>query len=493
MLTPSVLAAACPTKNILLDSYHSDISRQTSIFFSKKGIDLCELQRWQQSYPIIFPWDPSYDTLRQGYNRAGQFYPKMIVLCERRKHAQWALLKAKDLNISFSIRSGGHSTVSFSLSNDFLIDLSRRDYINFDSKTELIQVGASVRNGQLADTLGPLGYVLPSGTCQNVAVAGLSMGGGIGFLERKFGLTLDSMVSATIILADGKIVTADESNYSDLFWAIRGGGGGSLGLVTDFTFKVYKVSKLVLFEMSFPFKHLEKVMQIWQTWAPHQTFNLTTELDLYSIKDKPETPISIAGEFIGKKRKLNKILEIFDGLYSTKKVWYATIKEAALHFSSPYPAPFQFFRNLFIVEPLNDTLLEILNQFILTASSGVSIEIDSLRGQIYKTGHESTAFAWRDAHFWMLFKAYTHDQRQLASLTDEVKYIYKKFLDNNIPEHVYVNFHNLDLSKDAYPKAYWGKNAHELSLIKTKYDPTNFFQFQQSIPLITPSVCNKCA
>lgn len=114
---------------VLEEKYTTDVSRSTVNFFKSKGIKLCQLLKWQEEHPVIYPWDEYYNSLRLGFNRAGQFFPKMIIMAEKKKDIKWGLDIAIDLNIEFAIRSGAHDSMNYSLSNGIIIDISNRNYI----------------------------------------------------------------------------------------------------------------------------------------------------------------------------------------------------------------------------------------------------------------------------------------------------------------------------------------------------------------------------
>ena len=476
---------------VLEEKYTTDVSRETALYFESKGISICELEKWQSKYPILYPWDEYYNSYRLGFNRAGQFFPRMIVMSKRRRDAKWALAISIKLEIEFSIRSGAHDPTSFCLSNGIIIDLSKRDYIKVCD--DIIKIGVGVRIGPLVEKLAETEMVLPTGTCQNVGIAGLSMGAGIGFLERKYGLTLDSMLSATILLANGDIIKVDDKCYPDMFWAIRGGGGGSLGIVTDFEFKVYKLSSVLLFELWCPFKNFIEVFGTWQKWAPFQVDNLASNLNLYPLSavksGSKKEAILVGGQFEGSKIDLKVLLSVFRGLCTSCKIWRSTVVDAAIYHATPNPPLFFSYLNLFSPICLSTNALRNLAKMMLSAPDGASIEINSLGGFVSGISSNETAFMWRKSLFWMLIKGPTDNQRLLQQSANWVRKTYDGLLDDGLRNKktgvgmLYCNFKDVDLSPEQYPLAYWGKNSERLSKVKGKYDPCDIFNYAQSIPL----------
>jgi hypothetical protein len=475
---------------VLEEKYTTDVSRSTVNFFKSKGIKLCQLLKWQEEHPVIYPWDEYYNSLRLGFNRAGQFFPKMIIMAEKKKDIKWGLDIAIDLNIEFAIRSGAHDSMNYSLSNGIIIDISNRNYIEVCEKN-IVKMGGGVRIGPLVDKLAEHGLIIPTGTCQNVAISGLCLGGGIGFLERKYGLTLDNVLSMTILLADGEFVEANCKCNADLFWALRGGGGGSLGIVTDFVFQAHCVKEIILFEMWIPFCHFETAIDTWQRWAPFQPNNLTTELDLYPVADKgAKESILITGQYEGRQRDLEELLCVFAGLPTHYNMWKSSIVEAAIYHATPHPPLFYSLLNLFGVEFLSEEAIFNLKKLMKCAPIGISIEIDALGGAVSEVGSSATAFAWRESIFWILIRGTSNIQSEMSKLSRWVRDIYDQLLDDGLRNPItcvgreYCNFKDPDLTQEEYPLAYWGENALELSEIKTKYDPDNIFSYEQSIPLL---------
>jgi hypothetical protein len=475
---------------VLEEKYTTDVSRSTVEFFRIKGIDICQLKKWQDDHPVLYPWDEYYNSLRLGFNRAGQFFPKMILMAQKKKDIKWGLETAINLNIEFALRSGAHDSLNFSLSNGIIIDISKRDYIEVCSKG-IVKMGAGTRIGPLVEKLAEHDLVIPTGTCQNVAIAGLTLGGGIGFLERKFGLTLDNVRSITILLADGEYVEANEKCNEDLFWALRGGGGGSLGIVTDFVFQAHCVKEIILFEMWIPFCHFETALDLWQRWAPFQPKSLTAELDLFSVADKEaREPIFFTGQYEGKRRDLEDLLCVWEGLPTHFKIWKSSIVDAAIYHSTPHPPLFYSLLNLFAPEFLTSESIRDLKEIMKRAPVGVSIEMDALQGAVAEVPTNGTAFAWRNSVFWILIKGTSNIQSEMSQLSRWVREIYDGLLDNGLRDpitcvgHQYCNYKDPDLTKEEYPLAYWGSNATELSEIKTRYDPDDIFHYEQSIPLL---------
>ncbi|AVK77421.1 FAD linked glycolate oxidase [Pandoravirus macleodensis] len=268
-----------------------------------KGVSLECLCALARHVDIRYPWDPSYNTARLVYNKRINVFPQAIVYAHSAEDVRRALAWTADHNVPFSVRSGGHSVEGYSTTTGVVIDLSRLDGLEVspDAREVAIQAGSLIgptylrlQNGDQGTPEtrghGPGGLIVPMGTCANVGVAGLVQGGGVGFLMRRWGFTCDSLVAAEVVLADGSIVRADAHGpHADLFWAMRGAGGGNFGIATRFVFGTQRLSTVLLFEITFAWDDAVVVADAWQRWAPYAPTRLTGQISF-----TPPTPLVAA-------------------------------------------------------------------------------------------------------------------------------------------------------------------------------------------------------
>ena len=478
------------TENILEEQYYEDVTRKTIKFFEELNLSLNDLLDLQKKQPIIYPWDDKYNTARLGFNKIGQYFPKFIVMVSIKKDVKWALQFTKKYNIPFTIKGGGHDSLCYSLCNGIIIDMSNRNYIDVNLDTNTVKIGAGVRIGCLVEILNKNKLFISMGSCFNVGITGLTQGAGCGYLRRKYGLTIDHLLDITIVLSEGKIVKCSKNDYSDLFWALSGGGGGSFGVITDLTFKAHKAEKMVIFSVWIPFKHFTNAFDIWQKWSFEATKNLTSYIQLYSPNDnKREEAILVAGQFTGKKFELLKLLEIFGDLPSKKILHYKDLLETECECCIRYPEYFYKYLNLFALEYLPRKTIHGLKKILKASPSYCRIEIDGMGGVISEMKSTDTAFPWRNSKFWLVCRSATDNQEDIPFMNKWVHSTYNYLLENgmsNIKTGLamsYVNFKNPELTKEEYPLVYWSENAKKLSKIKRKYDPDDIFHFAQSVPL----------
>lgn len=188
-----------------------------------------------------------------------------------------------------------------------VIDVSDLNSIKLDKKNGTVVVGTGNRVGRIANTLARQGFIAPFGDSPTVGIGGITLGGGIGPLQRSIGLISDNLLEVEMVDAKGKVIRANKNCNSDLFWASRGGGGGNFGVYTKYKFKVHRApAKATVFRITWPWNQLEKVLKVWQKWAPSVNFKLGSEL---TIGPKKGGNVSMEGLFLGYKTEALRLLK----------------------------------------------------------------------------------------------------------------------------------------------------------------------------------------
>ena len=249
--------------------------------FLAKGLTLEKLYAFADKVPTIFPWDVEYGDSRFNVNRRFNIFPLMIVVATTNEHVARALKFSIKYSIELSLRGGRHCAGSFSLTSGMVIDQGQRKLVEVDEKNKTVVVQPGVLIGPTIEELwSKYRLFVPSGLCSSVGLVNLENGGGIGFSQRKYGLTCDSLLEATITLADGKQVVANKKEHEDLFWALRGAGNGNFGIVTSIKLQLYPVENVTVIDLVFPFGALKKVWRTFQKFAYSAPRELTLELNL---------------------------------------------------------------------------------------------------------------------------------------------------------------------------------------------------------------------
>lgn len=432
--------------------------------------------------------DPEYDVARRTVSLRSNRFPAAIVRAEDAQDVAAAVTFARTHDLPIAVRSGGHSIPLLSVVDDALvIDLSQMKRIQIDPDTRIARVEPGATSGDLAGPAHEHGLALTTGDTQSVGIGGLTTGGGIGYLVRKYGLTIDSLLSAQVVTADGRIVTADPTEHEDLFWAIRG-GGGNLGIVTEFTYRLAPVSHILGGLLVLPATH--EVVRGYLDHVVAAPDELTTLADLTTAPELPFVP----PEWVGK--PVLMVLVAWCGTAEDGERALAPLRALATPIADlvswiPYPAIYEFTAHLaephaasirmMFADELSDDAIDAM---IAGAESGPSpfnlIHLRGLGGAFGRVAPDATAFAHRQRRYFVAAIAVwldadedpaPHEAWTMAMwdiLRTEGSGVYVNFLENE----------GVDRVRDAYP----GTTYDRLAAIKGRYDPENVFRFNQNIP-----------
>lgn len=450
-------------------------------------------------------FSPRFDTVR----------PAAIAYCTSPADVQACLSFAHQFRVPFAPRAGGHSYAGYSTSTGLVIDVTRMNSVSVNASAGIAMIGAGTRLIDVYGTLAQHGFALAAGSCPTVGVAGLTMGGGAGVLGRKFGLTCDNLLSAQVVVADGRVINCDATHDPDLFWAIRGGGGGNFGVATSFTFRIHSVGLLSLFTLRWPWSSAANVVDAWQNWAPHAPDELWSNCLLDSPADKSVSPIiQVNGVYIGPLSQLNALLGQLKGRIpaplTLNAVFTDTLLNTMLYEAGCYREtvaqchlPSQnsqgrLRRDLSAVKsdyytrtlPRQgiDALVNAINRRHASSLLGEGgIGLDSLGGAINRVPANATAFVHRNALFSAQYSASwnAHDSAVVVAANRSWSNATWQAMRPYVSGEAYQNYIDPDLTN--WQQAYYGSNLGRLQHIKAVYDPGNFFRFAQSIPPATKS------
>lgn len=434
---------------------------------------------------IVLPGDPAYDKARQNLNLYQPKFPGAIVFCQEEKDVLHALAFAREKGLPFRVRVGRHSYQNFSVvDNGLVIDLSEMNDVTVNVPTKTAKVSAGADLGKVYNTLWKYGLALPAGTEFSVGVAGVTLGGGIGYLSRLFGLTCDHLLKVKMVVAKGEkgaeIIEVTREQHSDVFWACCGGGGGNFGIVTELTFRTHPIDNVSVFKIEWEFDQLESVYETWQGWAPFTDDKLTSTLELHA---KSQNVIRCLGQFVGSKKRLIELIKPLIHENKPKKVQLASLpfNKAFNYFNDPAGNKPSFFKRSgsFGYKPIPKRGIQIMKRFLEHApNDSASIWQQSLGGAVSEKLPKDTAFYHREA---LIAQEYNTSWTSEEEARENIQWVValrkqmRPYTDGD-----YVNWP--DLSIRDWPKAYYGENFHRLREVKTAVDPKNVFTFQQSIP-----------
>ena len=453
---------------------------------------------------VVLPGSANYESVRKPVMaRFEHVRPAAVVRCATPTDVVATLAVARGLRLPTAIRSGGHSVAGRSSTDGIVLDVTPMHSIAVAE--EAATVGAGVRLGVLYDALAEHGLTIPAGCGPSVGIAGLTLGGGLGILGRKYGLTCDHLLRAQVVLADGRVVECDEHHDGELFWALRGAGGGHFGVVTSLVFRTLPAPATTVFHLVWRPAAAAAVVQAWQAYAPDAPDELDATLRLTAAGDRGRPPgVEVVGSVLDGEADAAELLgELVDRVgadpvaASRRHLPHRAAKryveglgsvEDRRERSSPERPPqpghlyskSEFFRRSLSGETVA-TLVEHLTQGL---ARGQSREVDFLPwgGAYNRVPAHATAFAHRSERFLV-----QHLVQVGAGAAPAERAAARDWLARSWTlvhpwgsGGVYPNFPDPDLQDWAH--AYHGTNYDRLRRIKAAYDPDGVFRFQQSLP-----------
>lgn len=436
---------------------------------------------------VVLPGQPGYDTARRDHNARIVRAPAAIIFCRSAADIAGAVRWARSHRVPLRARSGGHSYEGYSLVDDGLvIDVSALNGVRLDAAGQTARVGAGVRLLDLYETLAPHGVTVPGGSCATVGIAGLTLGGGYGLLARRFGLTCDHLDAVEMVLADGSVVRADAQNHADLLWACRGGGGGSFGIATEFTFRVRPVNTVAVYRLTWGWNNFSAVLNAWQAWAPTVDDRLTCLLKL-----RASGTLTSMGQFVGPSAELTALLGPLRRAGTPREVSIETLGflDACRRFAGVTPGaaalterPHFKASSDYAARLLPAAAVAVIRRFLGTAPSPSNlVQMENYGGAINRVSPSATAFCHRAGTLFNLqYQAYWNGAAPEQSNAAWVA-AFRKAMRPFVTGGAYSNYGDSGIAD--WPQAYYGANLKRLTQIKTKYDPGDLFHFPQSIPL----------
>lgn len=432
---------------------------------------------------VIYPYCDTYDLNRFNYNKRFNLFPTAIIVPQTYAQVQYAFQALTANHLPFSVRSGGHCYGPGSLSSGYIVDLRNFNDIIPNVNNNTVSIGAGCLLGEVISELGAINYAIPTGTCPSVGVTGLSLGGGIGLLARKYGLTTDSIISMTVLMANGTIIEVTESSYPDLFWALRGAGANAFGIVLNFTFNMYYIPTVSFLQLSWAWEphHVTKIVKAWQEWFAAQSPNITSELVFYYKNGQATLKINALKD---NATPFTEWYNAFEKFKPTVNLYRGNYLGAADIFASNYIEPFSKVKSKFLFAPLSsdgiEVIIKFMNKLVKKAHPYICfVEFGGAKGGA--VAHGDSAYYPRKAYGSIFdFIYWTHESQEKEAL-HLIRKFYKKFEPYTSP-YSYANLVDYDLGPD-YLHAYYGSHIKRLVKIKNKYDPKDIFTWHQGIPL----------
>lgn len=460
--------------------------------------------------PLIRPGDSRYADARRLFQpQYDSLSPSAVVYVDGAHDVATALAFARKYRLPVAARCGGHSYAGWSSGSGLVLDVGKLNGVSASSGEAT--VGAGARLIDVYTGLADRGVTIPAGSCPTVGVTGLTLGGGIGVTGRAYGLTCDSLTGAEVVTADGTVRQVSASSDADLYWALRGGGGGNFGVVTSLNFRTHPAAECSYAFLSWPWSQAEQVVRSWQAWAPSAPDAMWADLHLL-VWANGQYQLGTTVNYLGPQSELQNQIDRLGTAPASAYVHTASYLDtmqvmggvagwslAASHLPGTLPGQNPAGRvtresygarsdifNRSIDGNGISALIAAIERYPKTAPAGGSagVAFDALGGAINRVGRGDTAFVHRNGLFTAQYTANYPDgvtggtaADRSWSWLDGVWSAMRPYASGE----AYQNY--VDPRLTGWEQAYYGSNAARLQSVKRTYDPANLFHFPQSIPV----------
>lgn len=442
---------------------------------------------------LIQPNDSDYDKERQIWNEYIDKHPALIAQCSGTADVIDAVKFARKNDLEISVRGGGHNVAGSALvDNGMVIDLSKMRGIHVDPTQKLARVQGGATWGDLDRETQVFGLAAPGGVVSTTGVAGLTLGGGLGYMRKKHGLSCDNLQSVEIVTSDGKLLPASPMENQDLFWALRG-GGGNFGIVTSFVFHLHEVGPNVMMcAIMYPIEIAENVLSTWKEFMIDSPDEISAQLLFWTIPEIDDFPeeargkqvVAITAMYVGHPDEGEKALQILREIDTpvldlSGKIPY-TVANSMFDPFFPKHDRYYYFKSQDLASLDKDARAAIIEEAKKRPVDSMLIAIWHYGGQMNRIGSSDTAFGSRDTTFLLSMDSIWDDPAD----SDKVISWSRNFLDSMkrfSGDGMYVNFSGFGEEGEDLVQAAYGENYARLASIKSKYDPDNFFHINQNI------------
>jgi FAD/FMN-containing dehydrogenase len=443
-------------------------------------MNLTTLQQFKSGLrgEVLDPGNAGYSSARRVWNGLIDRYPALIVRCTDTSDVIHAVQFARSQHLPLAVRGGGHSSAGYSVCDDgIVIDLSQMTDISIDPVTGRACTQAGLRLGEFVSRTQAFGLATTTGTVAGTGLAGLTLGGGIGWLMGKYGLTIDNLLSVDLVTADGRVLTANATENPDLFWGVRG-GGGNFGIVTSFEFRLHPVTTVLAGKVIYPIQQAGEILRFYREFTAQASDELTAYASLVTTPDglpAAEITLCYTGSLEEGERHIEALRKlgspIIDMIHPKSYLKTVSMLRVA-------PVGRRYYERSSTLEELSDEAIDLIVEYGRARTSPFSqVLIQHIHGAASRVDPSGTAFAQRHASYILgIFAAWTDDEAQKhMEWTRSFWTATRRFGSLG----VYVNF--LGDEGEERIRASYGVNYQRLVALKNRYDPTNFFHLNQNI------------
>jgi FAD/FMN-containing dehydrogenase len=458
-----------------------------------RAVGISELKRLKSALHgyLVQPKDKEYEEARKVWNGMIDRHPGFIIRCADESDVVQAVRFVREHNMLVAVRGGGHNVAGFgTCDGGVVIDLSMMKGIEVNATARTATAQPGLTWGEFDQATQASGLATTGGQISTTGVAGFTLGGGIGWLVRKYGLTIDNLLSADLVTADGRLMSASASVNPELFWGLRG-GGGNFGIVTSFRYRLHQVGPNVYAGVLFyPLNKADDVLHFYRDWAPEQPDEITTLAMFMTAPPLPFVPekfqgkplLAIASCYTGTPEQGKELLRplrefeppAFDTMAEVPYLaWQSSVDATA-------PKGIRSYWKTEYLADLSDKAIHILiDQFTRVASPFSIAQIIHLEGAAGRIGENATAYSHRDGRYILHFIGFWKEPGETDRNTAWVRGAWQAIRPFSTGA-VYVNFLG-DEGDERVRAAYGADKYARLVELKKKYDPSNLFHLNQNI------------
>jgi len=441
---------------------------------------------------VITPVDSGYDDARLIWNRMHDKRPALIARCTGVADVIAAVNFARTNNLLVAVRGGGHNSAGTgSCDGGIMIDLSLMIGVHVDAKARTVRAQGGATWGDVDRETQIFGLATPGGNVSTTGIGGLTLGGGIGHLRRKYGLSIDNLLSVEIVTTDGQFLTASESENAELFWGIRG-GGGNFGVVTSFEFRLHPVGPIVMHCSAwYPAEDANAILAAWRDFMATAPEELSSSPAFWSVPAIPSIPAELhyrralilpavySGPAEEGERVVRPLRELGTPLLDLSGCKPYTVVQSAFDSFFPKGKRHYYFKSRYLNNLNDDTIAALIPNAVNPPVPSVLIVLWHCGGAMSRVGTDATAFMGRSAPFLLSVDAIWDDPAH----SERVIAYSRRFLANMEPYSpggLYMNFAGLGEEGESLVRAAYGAHYDRLVALKNKYDPTNLFRLNQN-------------
>jgi hypothetical protein len=442
---------------------------------------------------ILVPGDEGYETSRLVWNKMIDRRPALIARCTGTADVIAAVNFAREHGLVTAVHGGGHGVAGHATCDDgMMIDLSPMKGIHIDPQRRTARAQGGVTWGDLDHEAQVFGLAAPGGIVSTTGIAGLTLGGGYGWLRRKHGLSCDNLIAADVVTADGRLITASETEHTELFWALRG-GGGNFGVVTSFEYRLHEVGPQVVFlGVMYPIEQAAVLLPRWRDFMETAPDAFSGNAMFWTIPEGSGFPPELynrgifflpgvyAGSVEQGMRVIQPLRELAEPLFDMTGAYPYTTVQSLFDWVSPDGERLHYWKSLFLHQLDESTMTELMKWVLDRPVSSALVDLWWMTGAVGRVSAGETAIGDRSSPLTLVFNTIWDDP---ASSDANIAWTraFSQAMELYSPGGSYLNFPGFGEEGEVLVQRSFGANYARLAAVKAQYDPMNFFRLNQNI------------